>query len=764
MKNRKTILLSTILVISIIAIVSIVAAVLLLATITRRDQIREDFAPPEVIVTNPSAGSNLPAGRIEEVTASALGFQPITRVELWLDGELRESRTSAQTSGISPFDVNYDLMIPEGTHNIVVRAVNAKGVVGQSMPINIFGVPVDENAIPSFVFPAEEGETMEDLGKKTGLDPKDILAGNPALAGGVPPGGANVIVPVPEGGNKKDVKPNGPPQNQPAPKPKPGGTVLMVNVIPGFGFLVEKPPIAPDNLIGEVESCWVKLQWKDNATNESGYRVWRSNPGSLPSKVVDLQKLPETGIAKAQFAVPYKGIFNIWVEAVNQGGSQPSNVVTVNATGCPDYEPERLQIDTLEMRTAQLYEKTYCYITIEEYPASRFPLTDDTFNEVIWGKLYISSLKYNIAVPTDQILDISGECWGWAGDNLSKIGIFNQKFAPEVWDGRISTLDGGGFQIDISILHLGINMISAPVTGVSNQVMNNPFLSNNTQYPIPLDPSLPVPINLHQERYGSNDANASDADIYDWYWERTLKWDWNGDLKKIKGFAIYRDGEFLYWIEGAGKRETQVKLPTTCGKNVHWQVAALSNNEQSGLSEPINELLPKCNTYVKVIFDRIEVSCTADGWSPPCRDKWAVNDTLQLYYILKVGSFTKQFYGGNFFFPLTTGTYTFSDLGKMYVTAKKIPSADTFIIPINSDPNFDIGVELWDYDDDSGNDKIFSDLRHFTAWTDADFIVTPQQDYPDCKYKFEWKDSNEHAEIKLFFSFEIFPNSCRDTP
>jgi hypothetical protein len=764
MKNRKMTTLIAVIAIALFSLVAFIVGVLGLLTIARRDQVLGDFAPPEVIVTNPSAGSSHPAGLVVEVSASALGFQPITRVELWLDGELKESRTSKQPSGITPFNVNYGLLIPEGPHNIVVRAVNSKGVVGQSIPFNIFGTPTDKNAIPSFIFPAKEGETLEDLGKKTGLDPKDILAANPALAGGVPPGGANIIVPVPAEGNKMGVKPNAPPQNQPAPNPKPGSTELKVSIIPGFGFLVENPPIAPDNLIAQIESCWVKLQWRDNSTNETGYRVWRSNPGSLPTKIVNLQKSQGTGAVKAQFAVPYRGIFNIWVEAINQGGVQPSNVVTVNATGCPEYNPERVQIDTLEMRTSQPYEKTYCYISIEQYPATRLPLDTETFNEIIWGKLVIWPQKFNIAVPADQLLDISGECWGWVGANLSKIGVFKESFASGVWDGRISTLEGGGFQIDISILHLGINKISAPATGLSNQASNKSFLSSNSQYPFPIDPSLPVPFNIHQERYGSEDSNASAASQYEWFWERTLKWEWSGDQKEIKGFAIYLDGSFYTWIEGADKRETQVKLPTTCGKNVHWQVAALSNNEQSGLSKPINELLPKCNTYVKVIFDRIEVSCTADGWSPPCRDKWAVKDTLQLYYILKVGSLTKQFYGGNFFFPLTTGTYTFSDLGKMYVTANKIPSADTFIIPINSDPNFDIGVELWDYDDDSGNDKIFSDLRHFTAWTDDDFIVTPQQDYPDCKYKFEWKDSNEHAEIKLYFSYEIFPNSCRDTP
>ena len=763
MKKRKLLIYTALGVLTIAVILTGIFSIVVLEINKHNSQVREDYAPPDVIITSPAAGTSYKTGNYVEVTAIALGFQPITRVEFWTDGLLQDAIASYQPDGITPFYAHFELLVPEGVHNIVVRALNVKGVIGQSLPLNFFGDMASESENPMFAFHVDPGETLADIENKTGLNPDDILAANPALAVGVPPSGMNVVVPVPAEEKKKDVKPLAPPQNQPAPNPS--GNLLNINPIPGFGFIVQNPPAAPDKLSAQLEYCWIKLQWMDNATNESGYRVYRSSPGSLPVKVVDLISSPGTGPVRYQFAVPYSGTFNVWVEAVNQGGAQPGNISTIDAaTQCPDYDPERLEIEMIGMTAPDIYDKTYCYLTIEENPPTRTPLSDEKFNTKVWGKWYISSDKYVISIPKDQVLNIKGECWGWTGSQLSKMGDFNKNIASDAWDGK-TTLDGGSFQIDISVSHLGLNKVDSPPANAGVQVTGNSILFPPSQSQYLQDPSLPIPYNIRQERYGSEGGNAGSFEEYEWFWVRTIKWDWKGDPKLINGFAIYLDGEFYKWIEDASVREAQIKLPATCGRNVKWQVAAVSGPAQSGLSEFVDEVLLKCNTYVKVIFDRIGVACSSDGWAPPCDKNTYRNDTMELYYTLRAGNLSKQFYGGTSFFPLRNGIYTFKDIGKMYVAAGKYPSADTFIIPINEklDPNFDIAVTMWDQDDIPGDDLLISELRHFTTYTDDNFKVNPGPSGP-CYYTFEFNSSNSDAIISVFYSYQIFSDECEGQP
>ena len=775
MKNRKMTTLIAVIAIALFSLVAIIVVVLGLLTIARKVQVLEDFAPPEVIVTNPSAGSTHPAGLVVEVSASALGFQPITRVELWLDGELKESRTSEQTAGITPFYVDYALLIPEGPHNIVVRAVNSKGVVGQSIPLNIFGAPADENALPSFVFPAEEGETLADLGKKTGLDPKDILAANPALAGGVPPGGTNVIVPVPEGGNKKDVKPNAPPQNQPAPKPKPGGTELKVNGIPFFGFLVENPPVAPSELSLEFDVCWVKLQWKDNATNESGYRVWRSSPGTMPTKVVELKSSPGTGLVKYQFAVPFAGIFNIWVEAVNQGGAQPSNIKLVNTMSCSSTNYDEIQLEVIGMRSIPTPDKSYCYVSQNNKPDFRIPKDENSFIKPVAGVLNISdwasgSNKYVLTKPGSSI-DIEVECWGWFGGSLSQIGYIEPtEINKNNWTGSNITLMNSEanptFWIDLSIKPLTSGWES--LSSDTNTSQLNSIISPSVAAAFNSDPTIPVPGNVRLERYGSADGNASDIAQYEFFWERTLKWDLNGDKQKVTGYAIYLNGNPYKIVEGSSAGETQVKLPTTCGQKMSWQVTARSSQAQSALSSSVDELLPPCNTYIEVKFVSVDVDCLSDGWGV-CGNIAGekLKHTGELYYYLSVGKLnsgkiTQYFYWGdsNFHPAISWGYYKFSDLGNLYVKGGKYKSADTLVIPIyTQDAHFDIEIEMWDHNSDSDHDLLFHHMESYD-WSKEKI----EQMRLNCGVGQSAHKSNDSADIRLYYEIHVLPNSCNSQP
>ena len=96
--------------------------------------------PPSVTVTQPASGTSVLANSNISVSASASGGVPITRVELWMDGELVDTEESSVGGGISPFDVSFELLVPPGEHTLFVRAVNAAGLMENSAPVNVSAV------------------------------------------------------------------------------------------------------------------------------------------------------------------------------------------------------------------------------------------------------------------------------------------------------------------------------------------------------------------------------------------------------------------------------------------------------------------------------------------------------------------------------------------------------------------------------------------------------------------------------------------------
>lgn len=105
----------------------------------RQQQAQAQNEPPSVTITDPASGASVLADSYISVSASALGGVPITRVELWLDGELVDTQESSVVGGISPFEVSFDLLVPQGPHTLVVRAVNAEGLTVDSWPVTVSG-------------------------------------------------------------------------------------------------------------------------------------------------------------------------------------------------------------------------------------------------------------------------------------------------------------------------------------------------------------------------------------------------------------------------------------------------------------------------------------------------------------------------------------------------------------------------------------------------------------------------------------------------
>jgi len=129
-------------VLAVLALLLILGAVAGLALFLRwrLEQAQTAFEPPIVLINEPRPGTTIYAKDALAVSASAFGRVPIRHAELWVDGQLNQSRDSAMPSGISPFYAAFTFVPSEGPHSIVVRAANTSEIIGQSSPYQFAAV------------------------------------------------------------------------------------------------------------------------------------------------------------------------------------------------------------------------------------------------------------------------------------------------------------------------------------------------------------------------------------------------------------------------------------------------------------------------------------------------------------------------------------------------------------------------------------------------------------------------------------------------
>jgi hypothetical protein len=91
---------------------------------------------PTITLTNPLPGQESPVGEPVQVVSTSEDADGIQRVELWVDNT--KVRVDSNPDLSSPYIVSqpWESEIP-GTHVIVVKALDAQGVTGQSQPVVI---------------------------------------------------------------------------------------------------------------------------------------------------------------------------------------------------------------------------------------------------------------------------------------------------------------------------------------------------------------------------------------------------------------------------------------------------------------------------------------------------------------------------------------------------------------------------------------------------------------------------------------------------
>ena len=89
-----------------------------------------DTQPPTTSITSPSGGATVSG--TTSITATATDNVGVTKVELWIDGALAQTRTTA------PYTFSWNTTaVPNGGHTLVSRAYDAAGLVGSSSTVTV---------------------------------------------------------------------------------------------------------------------------------------------------------------------------------------------------------------------------------------------------------------------------------------------------------------------------------------------------------------------------------------------------------------------------------------------------------------------------------------------------------------------------------------------------------------------------------------------------------------------------------------------------
>jgi LysM repeat protein len=715
----------------------------------RQERARLEYLPPVVQITEPQSGVSAPAGSyLSAVSIITFSPQsPVQTVEWYLNGALAESHSIQPGAGDSQAYDSYNLLIPtEGTHLLVARAINTHGEIGQSQPLNFQGVAKGE---AFHAVTVNEGETLESLAAGYGSEAATLQTLNPGLINPPPPG-TTIKVPVP-------------PENElPSPTQAPpavsGGVTLVstspmlkVADIPSniFSLLIATAPQAPTFLQGEVKDCQVKLLWEDNATNESGYEIWMAAPGAPLTHLVTLQPA-SGGVTWYEFQAPGPGYLLFWVEAVNAIGQQGSNIIYLNVdAGCPAGAATHLQVEILDIAVSASAERIYCYVSFENTPEARLPAQDGDFIAVQGGHGNLTPWPHTFAmpIPPDNALDLSGECWGWAGQDLSKLGTFTASLGSETWDGAPRLVHGGAFDMSLSVLP----------QGMGGKRMT---YSNDINPPKPRNFRLEYEVDNYNCKLGcwvlrwDFDAPIGWVGYFEIYWDVTKPFVMDRQLK-----PSHIDSGSRALVIANGGRETLIQT-FGCDRIIRFVITAHAwdgNNGGFETNDFFYHNLPQCQIWATVTFDTLELPWTGDGAdSGPC-------DGLEVYYTLMVNEQKKNFWGGCsfnvgcFLKDLQCGTYSFKDLASP--TVHPYPDLEnTFSVPIYTENiNLKILTLFYDYDRESGDD-LFAPYIEYHSWSTR----AQAEAELGCNGKSFSTDLyvNDTADSILHYTIRLIPNPC----
>jgi hypothetical protein len=640
------------------------------------DEKRVQSQPPTVMIESPVDGEMAPEGSFIQVSGFASGSSPIAQMELWFDGELQQKQ-AAEAAQLTTFPASFTVRMTEGTHMVVLRAVDERGLVGNSLPVAVIGTEPVGGAETELV-EASEGQTLLDIANELGGD-ADVLAKlNPGLEMDPLPAGMGVAVPKPpthapgQATTETSVPGRTANVSQPGPLPETGSLVKAASPMDFDALLsifASHMPASPTQLAAGFDKCLVQLQWWDGSANEQSFRVWMQRLGGPPQLIETLEGSPRTGLARFTFPAPVLGIYSFWVEAVNLLGAQPSEIkwMAVNDAACGEGIATMLEIEGLYMLTSAGTDSAYCYVSLEGASEKRIPENAPATIQLKTGPTGTGSdinqhwggeRKVIVPMPIDEELTLEGKCLGLNGITPFILGTFKEQIPRGKWDGTTMEINEGLMVIGYRIQPHGRSDAGG--------------LYELTDYSLPAPRILGVKI--QSDKDPQTQARLARA--------ATLEWEWDGDPQDLTGFVVAMDGKELAQV-GDKYRSYTLTLPSSCSGKYRFAVAATMRDARSIYSAEYEYVQPDCEMYASVSLDTFTLTSHADGEPSSC-------DTAELYYMfdLKSGNSGTGFWiwpYGNEEYEIEANcnqTYSFSS-SMMRREASEYGSGDLFYVPVD---------------------------------------------------------------------------------
>jgi len=679
--------------------------------------------PPTVVVNSPSAGDSSPAGIPLPASVTVMGRNPIARVELWLDGNLYQQQTPSPAAGgsLNIVHANFELVMFDGSHVVVFRAVDNAGLIGQSLSIPVTGTPNPDGNRTKIVN-AQAGQTVQDIAQAAGVDPDVVSNLNPGLGTGGLPGGTQVTIPN-LSANEEGVpgqSPKGGEVEEPDPLPPENDGVKIVQalqfpVIPAdiFSIFLTNRPQAPASLQVGFENCTVQMQWFDNADNETHFNIWMQRVYGPPQLIEATGNNPENGPTRFDFPAPSYGIYSFWVEAANELGAQSSEVreILVANQTCGVGVATYLEIEALDMYVLGPYEKIHCYLSLDGTPAKRIPEGGEHIQvQNSWGditKYWGGEKKILFPMPADEELSLEGECLSTMGSVAPSLGSFGVSVPRELWNGSRLELKTDSFLVGYRVQPFG------PEKAHGTYQYVNYGLAVPQIWSITPQGELQIP---------EKDFKARTV---------TLTWHWPGNPDEINSFLILIDGKEFRYVNKLQRQES-ILLGSACGQKYSFEIIAVGpGGARSVPSTAFQFEQSPCPVMAEVTFLTAKSNITDDQSCvfPLMHTCFSYNrcDEISIWYSLAVNSSgkTEWIKGGTEQSPLTY------KCGIEYQFTNQLDAnRDSIIVPIDpADPMVRVSTKFWE-GDQHDNDSFGTTGRDFPypydKWpqVDVDFILT----------------------------------------
>ncbi len=474
-----------------------------------------------LFIRTPQNGEMLIAGNPVQVSALARDEKKITRIELWIDGKLIDMQSSATKNGITPFPLLTTWYPQEGTHTLIVRAFNTKGKSLQST-IYVGAITQADNDADGL---ANERDACPDQ------------AGSLAAAG-CPDRDFDGIA------DSADSCPDQaglPPDGCPAPNTADqdgDGILNSADRCPdtiGSPLANGCPDADADGIADADDACP-----SDPGAGADGCALAADEP--------ERESEEETGtelLADEEPPVP------------GEDDNPPEGLDFFR------FFPQLTAYQSLEIEAYLLYirepyEKTWCYIQLEDEDPRRYDFSlEEGYQSWNIGEELGGENSLRILHAATDPLEIFLVCFGANGDDMpQEIHRFAVSHPPEEWDGRALSLHPEGE----NTIQVGYHICSP---SCDETALASPQLD-----PITIGTLGNGPYTLH--------------------------WQWRGDESEISGFVIKEkitaSDERLIWTRDPSQRSIDLAdyLPA-CGETAEFEISTFRQTESEiSFSAPSN--------------------------------------------------------------------------------------------------------------------------------------------------------------------------------